>query len=375
MKTKLILLYLIGIFPLAIPAVAKEHLLYVGTYTNGPADGIFVYSFNDHSGKLSDLKIPAMSNNPSFLTISKDKNYLYAVAELGNLGENQSGGVSSFRIEKKGQLTLLNQVLTFGANPCHVSLSPDGKKLVASNYTGGNVSLYNVLPDGTLSEMIQRIQHFGSGPFPGRQNEPHAHSAQFNATGKLLFVADLGIDELKIYQVVAGEIPLVPGVQPFIKIPKGSGPRHFEFSADGNFIYVINELSSTITVIIKYGGVWKEIQTIKTLPKDFKGESWAADIHLSADGRYVYGSNRGHNSIAVFKRDQISGKLEMIQTISVEGNWPRNFTLDPTGKFLLVANERSNDITVFKVDEPTGKLKFTGIKVQNQSPVCLQFLK
>lgn len=372
---RFILLSLFVLVLSGMPVLAKKHLLYVGTYTKGSANGIFVYAFDDHSGKLVDLKIPAVINNPSFLTISANKKYLYAVSEVDNLAENQSGEVSSFRIEKKGSLNLINQVLTHGANPCHVSLSPDGKKMVASNYSGGNISLFNVLSDGSLSDMVQRIQHEGSGPMKGRQGEPHAHFSKFDTTGKLLFVADLGIDELKIYQVGAGIAPLTPNAQPFVKLAPGSGPRHFEFSEDGNFIYVINELNSTITVLIKYGGVWKEIQTIKTIPKDFKGESWCADIHLSANGRFVYGSNRGHNSISVFTRNQTSGRLELIQTIPVEGNWPRNFTIDPTGKFLLVANQKSNDITVFKVDELTGKLKYTGIKVQNESPVCLQFLK
>ena len=372
---KFILFFLFALLISGMPALAKKHLLYVGTYTKESKDGIFVYSFNDHSGKLENLKIPVVSNNPSFLTISANKEYLYAANELDSLGGNKSGGVSSFRIEKNGQLTLLNQVLTFGANPCHVNLSPDEKKLVASNYSSGNISLFNVLPDGRLSDLVQMIQHEGSGPFPGRQTEPHAHSSHFDAKGKLLFVADLGIDELKVYQVTTGDKPLIPNSQPFIEFAKGSGPRHFEFSADGNFMYVINELSSTITVLIKYGGVWKEIQTIKTLPKGFSGENWCADIHLSDNGRFVYGSNRGHNSISVFTRNQISGKLEIIQTISVEGNWPRNFTIDPTGRFVLVANEKSNDITVFKIDGISGKLTYTGIKVQNQSPVCLQFLK
>lgn len=356
-------------------ALAKKHIMFVGTYTKGITNGIFVYSFDDQTGKLIDLKIPAVSNNPSFLTISGDKKYLYSVGELDDLDANQSGGVSAFRIEKNGQLTLINSVLTNGANPCHVCLSPDGTKLVASNYTGGNLSLFNIQPDGSLSELIQKVQHTGSGPFPGRQTEPHTHSARFDSSGKHLYTADLGTDELRIYQVGTGNKTLKPGAQPFVKFAPGSGPRHFDLSADGNFMYVIHELSSTISVLIKYGDVWKEIQTIKTLPKDFSGESWCADIHVSADGRFVYGSNRGHNSIAVFKRDQISGRLEMIQTASVEGNWPRNFTLDPTGRFLLVANQRSNDITVFKVDETSGKLSFTGIKAKNESPVCLQFLK
>lgn len=372
---KIFVISLLCVLFLSQQVEAKKHILYVGTYTKGLTNGIFVYSFNDQSGRLVDLKKPAISNNPSFLTISANQKFLYAVGELDNLDTNKSGGISAFRIEPDSKLTLMNHVLTHGANPCHVSLSPDGKKLVASNYTGGNLSFFNILPDGSLSEMIQRIQHEGSGPFPERQTEPHAHSARFDATGKLLFAADLGIDELKIYDVTSGEKMVTPSAQPFIKLAPGSGPRHMDFSADGRFIYVINELSSTITVVMKYGGEWKQVQTIKTLPKDFKGESWCADIHISTDGRFVYGSNRGHNSIAVFKRDTNSGKLLMLETVPVEGNWPRNFTIDPSGKFLLVANQKSNDITVFKIDQTSGKLKYTGFKVPNESPVCLQFLK
>lgn len=372
---KLLFYFLIILLLVTSKVEAKKHILYVGTYTKGMADGIFVYSFNDQSGKLKNLKIPAISNNPSFLTISADKKYLYAVGEIDDPEKDHSGGVSSFRIENDGKLTLLNHVQTEGANPCHVSLSPDGRKLVASNYSGGNLTLFNVLPDGKLTALMQRIQHTGSGPFPGRQAEPHVHSARFDATGKTLFVADLGIDELKVYRVGSTDSPLKPDSQPFVKLPPGSGPRHFDFSSDGRYIYLINELSSTISVLMKYGADWKVVQSVRTLPQEFNGESWCADIHLSADGRFVYGSNRGHNSIAVFKRDALTGKLEMIQTVSVEGNWPRNFTLDPTGRFLLVANQKSNDITVFRVDETSGKLAYTGIKVQNESPVCLQFLK
>lgn len=372
---KVFIISLLCVFFLGLQVEAKRHILYVGTYTKGMANGIFVYAFNDRSGRLIDLKMPAISNNPSFLTISPNKKYMYAVGELDNLDSDQSGGLAAYRINPDGKLTLINHVLTHGANPCHVSLSPDGKKLVASNYTGGNLSFFNILSDGSLSEMVQRIQHEGSGPVPDRQAAPHAHSARFDATGKLLYAADLGIDELKIYDVAPGSNEVTPHAQPYVKMSPGSGPRHFDFSADGRFIYVINELNSTITVLMKYGAEWKTVQTIKTLPKDFKGENNCADIHVSADGRFVYGSNRGHNSIAVFKREANSGKLEMIETVSVEGNWPRNFTLDPSGNFLLVANQKSNDITVFKIDQPSGKLAYTGIKVPNESPVCLQFLK
>jgi len=356
-------------------AEAKKHILYVGTYTNGIANGIFVFRFNDQTGRLVNMKRPALSNNPSFLAISPNKKFLYAVSELDSVDANESGGVSAFRIESDSRLTLINFVPAHGANPCHVSISPDGKRLVASNYMSGNLSFFNILADGSLSEMVQRIQHEGSGPFPGRQTEPHAHSTRFDATGKMLYAADLGIDELKIYDIISGEKMAVPHAQPFIKLAPGSGPRHFDFSADGRFIYVINELSSTITVLMKYGAEWKQVQSIRTLPKDFKGENWCADIHLSADGRFVYGSNRGHNSIAVFKRDPTSGKLDLLENAPVEGNWPRNFTIDPSGKFLLVANQKSNDITVFKIDPLSGRLRYTGFKVPNESPVCLQFLK
>jgi 6-phosphogluconolactonase len=354
---------------------AKKHILYVGTYTKGMANGIFVYSFNDQSGRLVDLKSPALSNNPSFLAISPNHKFLYAVSELDSLNANECGGVSAFRIAPENKLTLINFVPVHGSNPCHVSLSPDGKKLVASNYSSGSLSFFNIMADGSLSEMVQRIRHEGKGPFPERQAEPHAHSARFDATGKLLYAADLGIDELKVYNITTGEKMATPHAQPFIKLTPGSGPRHFDFSDDSRFIYVINELNSTIAVLMKYGAEWKQVQSVKTLPKDFKGENWCADIHISADGRFVYGSNRGHNSIAVFKRDANSGKLAMVETVPVEGNWPRNFTIDPTGKFLLVANQKSNDITVFKIDQISGMLKYTGFKVPNESPVCLQFLK
>jgi 6-phosphogluconolactonase len=354
---------------------AKKHILYVGTYTKGIAKGIFVYSFNDQSGRLVDMKRPAISNNPSFLTISPNKKFLYAVSELDSLDVDQRGSVSAFRIESDSKLTLINHVLTYGANPCYVGLSPNGKNLVTSNYTGGNLSIFNVLADGSLSEMVQRIQHEGKSSFPGKQTQPHPQSVRFDATGKLLYVADLGIDELKIYDITSGEKIALPHAQPFFRLAPGSGPRHIDFSTDGRFIYVINELNSTIAVLMKYGGEWKQVQTIKTLPKDFRGENWGSDIHLSVDGRFVYGSNLGHNSIAVFKRDPINGKLVMIETVSVEGNWPQNFTIDPSGRFLLVANQKSNDIVVFKIDQPSGKLIFTGFKVPNESPVCLLFSK
>lgn len=353
---------------------AKKHILFVGTYTEGYTNGIFVYSFNDRSGKLKNLNLPIKISNPSFLTISKDKKYLYAVGELGDSEEEYNGGVSAFKIERKGRLSFINHVHTRGSNPCHVSVSPDGKKVCTSNYSGGNLSFFNVLPDGKLSEIVQKVQHTGSGPNINRQSSPHVHSSQFDNAGKVLYAADLGTDEIKVYSVSRDEGYISTYSTPTIKMAPGAGPRHFVFSNDERYLYVVNELNSTVSVMQKYGGDWKNLQNLSTLPKDFEGKSFCADIHLSTDGKFLYASNRGHNSIAVFRRDIVSGRLDMVGTFSVEGDWPRNFTIDPSGKFILVANQRSNDITVFKIDPESGKGIYTEIKVSNQSPVCLQFL-
>jgi 6-phosphogluconolactonase len=375
MKRNIFIISFLSVFLFFQAAEAKKHILYVGTYTKGTTNGIFVYSFNDRNGRLSNLNKPVKSSNPSFLAVSPNKKFLYAVGEVDSLDNKQSGGLSAFKTDKKGKLILLNHVLTHGPNPCHVCVSPDGKRVVASNYSSGSLSFFNVLENGALSEMTQSIQHQGSGPVPERQTGPHAHSSKFDLSGKLLYAADLGIDELKIYDVPVGDKPYIAHAQPYIKMEPGSGPRHFEFSSDGRFLYVINELNSTLTVLMKYGAEWKQIQTLKTFPKDFKGENACADIHISADGRFVYGSNRGHNSIAIFKRDTTNGKLTMVETVPVEGDWPRNFTLDPSGNFLLVANQKSNDITVFKINQESGKISYTRINVHNESPVCLQFLE
>lgn len=353
---------------------AKKHVLYVGTYTEGLTDGIFIYSFNDRSGKLKNLNIPVKISNPSFLTISKNKKYLYAVGELSDYEEEYNGGVSAFKIERNGRLTFLNHVHTRGSNPCHVSISPDGKKVCTSNYSGGNLSFFNVLPDGRLSEIVQKVQNTGFGPVADRQESSHVHSSSFDNAGKILYAADLGTDEIKVYSVSRGEGIISAYSTPTIKMAAGAGPRHFDFSNDERYLYVVNELNSTVSVMQKYGGDWKNLQNLSTLPKEYSGKNFCADIHLSPDEKFLYASNRGHNSIAVFRRDVVSGRLDMAGTFSVEGDWPRNFTIDPSGKFILVANQRSNDITVFKIDPESGKAIFTGIKVKNQSPVCLQFL-
>jgi 6-phosphogluconolactonase len=359
---------------LALTGSAKKYTLFVGTNNGGATEGIFSYTFDSSTGDLQVLSKPVVSDNPMFLCISKDNKFLYAGNEINNFDEKGSGAVSAFRIVKDGQLELLNQVSTQSPGTCHVTLSPNGKTLVASNYTGGSITIFPVRSDGKLGEATQLIQHEGNGPVKDRQDAPHAHSSLFDASGKYLFSADLGIDELKIYRFSDEGIHIEPGQMPFVKMAPGAGPRHFDFSNDGRFIYVINELDETMVVLEKDKQGFKIIQVVSTLPEDFSGESFCADVHLSPDNRFVYGSNRGHNSIVVFSRDPRTGILNPIQYAPVEGNWPRNFTLTPDGGYLLVANQKSNNITIFKIDKTSGKITYTGKQVQLLAPVCLKFL-
>ncbi len=339
--------------------------LFVGTYTDTDSKGIYSYRFDSKTGMLSEMKLQAELPSPSFVKISPDKNYLYAVQETNAYDSLGGGGVSAFAIKNK-QLELLNSRSTSGAHPCHISISSDGKKLAVSNYTGGNLAEFNIENTGSLSTIKNLIEH----KVIDSTRIPHVHSSLFR--GSNLFVADLGLDALKRYARV--DDSYVQGEQSSIDFAKGDGPRHFTFSVDGKFMYVINEHSSTISIFQKNDtGAYMEIGRESTLSPDFKGDSYCADIHLSADGKFLYGSNRGENSIVVFEVDETSGNLNYIETVSVQGDWPRNFTIDPSGKFLLVANQKSDNITVFSRDDKNGKLNFLH-EVSLPMPVCLEFL-
>ncbi|MCL6266806.1 lactonase family protein [Flagellimonas myxillae] len=338
------------------------HSLFVGTYTNGASEGIYKFTFDTSTGELTNRELAAKLNNPSYLKISSDKKNLYAVQETADF-DSLGGGVTAFQLEG-GKLKLLNSAGTAGTHPCHVSLSGDGK-LVASNYGGGNVSIHRLNPDGALGENPQVIDH----KVLDTSKTSHAHMAQF--VGDKLFVADLGLDAVKQYQEKNGKY--TPAAQPSLDVIQGAGPRHFTVSASGK-LYVINELNSTLSVFEKNAsGEYEEIQTISTLDPDFEGKSYCADIHLSSDGKFLYGSNRGENNIVTFSVDETSGKVTPVGWESVRGDWPRNFSLDPSGKFLLVANQRSHNITIFSRDQNAGTLEFLS-EVQMDSPVCLEFL-
>lgn len=346
--------------------------LYVGTFTSEGAEGIYLCSFNTKSGDISLVKTFKGIDNPSFLKISKDKKYLYCVSRTSFEVEKSGGFVVSYRIGENGVLHFLNKQKSNGAGPCQVDVSANGEFVAIATYAGGTTSLYPVNTDGSLQPASSIIQNHGSGPHQPNQNAPHAHSIKFSPFDNTVFSADLGTDQLNIYHLENGV--LKSKGQLFVKLEPGAGPRHFEFYSDGTTIYVINELNSTVSVVKNRNNNWEVIQNISALPANFEGESYCADIHLSKNGKFLYGSNRGHNSIAVFKVLKDSNKLKLIKTVSVEGNWPRNFVLSPDGNFMLIANQKSGNITVFKINRETGIPEFTRNEIKLPAPVCLEFL-
>nr|MBD3621685.1 lactonase family protein [Sunxiuqinia sp.] len=372
MKKTFLFIALIAI--LLVSCTPKEEvLLYVGTYTDNDSEGIYCYEFDEELGELTLKFVSPNQENPSFLAISPNQNYLYAVSEVRQSPGIDSGSVTAYRIAASGELEKINQKATKGYHPCHVEVSPDGKFVVASNYSSGSLSFYRVEDDGGLSDSFQQIQHVGSGPDSTRQSQPHAHSALFEFSGDLLVSADLGNDKLEFYQYDEVTGRFQEAEKAFVAMEPGAGPRHFAFSPDGQFIYVMNELNSQVSVLKKQGEQFDLLESVSTLPIDFEGDNSGADIHVSADGRFVYSSNRGHNSIAVFSRDA-NGSIHLIETVPVEGEWPRNFSISPGGNYLLVANQHSNNITVFEIDSEAGILSYTGTSMEVPDPVCLRFL-
>ncbi len=358
----------------------KEMLLYIGTYTStGKSEGIYVHKFDSETGKLTPLHIVKDVAEPSFLTIDKSRKYLYAVNELLEYEGNKSGAVSAFAIDQKtGNLQFLNKQPSLGGAPCYISVSDNEKFVLVANYLGGNVSVFPIEKDGKLGASVDLAQHTGSGPNKERQEAAHAHSITLAIRNNFAFAADLGIDKLFIYQFDDKTGKLKPNeTQPFYQTKSGAGPRHFKFHPKGKLAFLINELDLTITSLAYDDklGTLKETQTVPTLPTGVSGASnTCADIHISPNGKFLYGSNRGHNSIVSYKIDEQTGRLEYIEHTSTRGKKPRNFAIDPSGKFLLVANQDSDSIVVFRIDEKTGKLQTTGNTAQVPVPVCLKFI-
>ncbi len=361
--------------PEPMPEMPKKYRLYVGTYTSGDSEGIYQYEFDIEGGGLSQTGVTPGVADPSFLTVSADGKFLYAVNEMVEFEGKPSGAVSAFSINaESGTLMLLNQQATAGGAPCHISIDRTGKMVLVANYVGGNIAVFPVESDGRLAAASQVIPHEGSGPNERRQEAPHAHNIIFDPAEKFAFATDLGIDKVMVYSVDMNNSQLSPAANPFAEVTAGAGPRHLAFHPSGKFAYVIQELDNHITAM-RYdaqSGALRALTTTSTLPADFSGRSYCADIHVHPSGKFLYGSNRGHNSIAVFAVAD-DGALSAIQHQSVGGDWPRNFTIDPSGRYLLVANQKSSNIVVFEIDQTTGKLTETGISVNVPNPVCLVF--
>lgn len=373
MKIKYLVLLLIVFFTTHVEAQKKNSLkLYVGTYTSEGSEGIYQCSFNKESGDLILENTIKGIDNPSFLSISENRKYLYAVSRTTKEVEKTGGFVVAYTIEKDGNLKMLNKQVSNGFGPCHVNVSKDGKYAGIAAYFSGTTSLYPIDKNGKLKVASSTIINKGKSINKERQEGPHAHSIQFSPFDNSVFSADLGTDQLNIFKLEKDK--LVPAQQPYVKMKAGAGPRHFQIHPNGKIIYVINELNSTISVLLKSNNKWERVQDISTLPADFNGDSFCADIHISNDGKYLYGSNRGHNSIAIFSIDTKSNLIEFKGTVPVEGDWPRNFTLSPEGDFMLVANQKSGNISVFKINKKTGFPEYLNKEIKLPAPVCLEFL-
>lgn len=364
---------LIFFLGMALPAFAQQHYLFIGTYTGSGSKGIYVYRFDAATGKARWVSNTDSAANPSYLALARDKKHLYAVNETGG---DQPGSVSAYAFDSStGALRFLNSQRSGGDHPCYVALHNSGRWAVVGNYTGGNLAALPVAKDGTLHEAAQVVQHSGSSANKERQENAHVHATVFSPDANFLFVPDLGLDKLMAYRFNASSrTPLQPAAVPFAKSNAGSGPRHFTFSPNKKFAYLIEELSGTVTAYAYRSGRLHLLQRLSSHGSGYTGARGSADIHVSPDGRFLYASNRGDaNSIAVFSI-AASGRLQLKGIQSTLGVHPRNFMIDPTGRFLLVANRDSDAIVIFKRNAQTGLLRDTGERITVPKPVCLKMM-
>lgn len=344
--------------------------LYVGTYTEGTSAsrGIYRLEFDLESGRLSAPVLAAETKNPSFLALPSSGGFLYAVNEL------EEGQVSAWAVSPgDGGLTFRSRVNVGASSPCHLVLDRLGKHVLIANYGGGSVTVIALGPDGKLGERTALVQHTGSGPNRERQEKPHAHSIHLDAANRFAFVADLGLDKIFVYKFAADRGTLTPHDFPFVAMASGAGPRHLAFHPEGKRLYAINELLSTVTVL-KYEpgtGTLEELQSVSTLVAPMAGNI-TAEVQVHPSGKFLYASNRGHDSIASFSIDSGNGRLTLLETQSLGIKTPRHFCIDPTGRFLIVANQGGDNLAVFRVDPQTGVPRPTGMSAEVPSPVCVK---
>jgi 6-phosphogluconolactonase len=358
---------------LCMKSMCQHFYLLAGTYTGNGSKGIYVYDFDAKNGTVQLISHTDSAENPSYLCVSANGKFLYAVNEVNT---EKSGWVAAYRFnQQSGQLEFLNRERSGGAHPCHVSITRDGKWVLVANYTGGSLSAMPIAHDGRIQPLQQNIPHIGTSINKTRQERAHVHAVMLSPDEKYLLTPDLGTDQLHVYQFNGKTIPpLRSAPEPFTASSPGSGPRHLTFSADGRFVYVVEELSGTLSAYSFQRGKLKLIDSYPGHLKQATTDHGSADVHLSPDGRYLYMSNRGiENTIAIFSVDAVTGRLTPAGIVSTKGNHPRNFIIDPTGRYLLVGNMKSNEVVIFKRNIQTGQLDSTG-HFNIPSPACLKMI-
>jgi 6-phosphogluconolactonase len=350
---------------------------FIGTYTgtNGKAEGIYSFNMDIKTGKVEDLHLAAKTDNPSWLLLHPKGRHLYAANELDDFNKKGEGGaVSVFSIEDDGSLHFINQKPTHGKSPCHLAINSGASHVIAANYFGGSLTVFPLAHSGAVNDPCQIIQFSGKGPNPVRQEGPHAHSFLFDKTCTFGFAMDLGTDRVMAYQFsgTAAE-PLIPAAYPWYNTVPGSGPRHGVFNPQGTCAYIVNEIDSTVTALHynSVEGSFKNIQTLSCLPANCKTQSTCAAIKISPDGNFVYISNRGHDSISIF-RVKGDATLDFSAAVPSGGRTPRDFSITPEGKYLLAANQDSDNLTVFRRDLASGSLTKEG-EYPIPVPVCVIF--
>lgn len=363
-------------FTFAHAAGATKDRVYIGTYTEHGSQGIYVCEFDPSSGTLTPPELAAATASPSFLAVASDRRFLYAINETNHFNGQPTGGVSAFSIATAtGKLTLLNQVSSLAPGPAYITLDRSGHYVLVANYDEGSVAVYRIMPDGKIGDSTAFVRHYGSSVNAERQKGPHAHSIAMSSDNRFAIVADLGLDELIVYPLDASQGTL--GTPRVIKTDPGVGPRHLTLASSGKFVYVINELQSSLTVYSYNAsdGAMTPLQKISTLPNNFHGENTAAEVVLDPTEKFLYASNRGDdNSIAVFAVDPKKGTLTAIEYVPTGGKTPRNFAIDPSGQWLLAANQDSNNIVSFRIDAKSGRPTPAGKSIEVNSPTIVDFV-
>lgn len=369
---RLLFAFCLCLYAIALPA--QNYYLFVGTYTTGKSKGIYVFRFNSKNGEVQWVSNTDSCTNPSFISVSPNGKYLYAVNETGR---EQPGHISAYSFDKSdGKLSFINQQRSGGDDPCFVTVDASGRWAVVANYSGGSLAAFPINKNGSLAPYSQLIQHKGGSINQQRQEKAHVHSTFFSPDYQYILSPDLGMDKVMVYPFnAAAKKPLITEPARFVASAPGSGPRHLAFHPNKKYVYVIHELAGTVTVYNYHTGTLSQLQTIATHPAGFKGQPGSADIHVSPDGKFLYASNRGdENNIAIFSINASTGKLTSVGYQPVPGAQPRNFIIDPTGNYLLVANQKTSNIVIYKRDKNTGVLQATLQQVEVPNPVCLQML-